>query len=582
MDVSKTGMPLPGQIPAGEKPQKVDHGSGQASDGVNFESILSGEIHAGPCDALGKGKCVSPSSGPVAGHTPERDLVTPAISAPEIEEIFRPAEAEMSRMGRRETIPAIDGETMAILEKCFGEMLVEREVPGIPDFEPAEGVSAVDESPGRRLLEGFVRLKMDIDGFRPGGPEDPPETGPDEEGKSGDFATRAHEAGVLVFGDIPQRSISNLDGETSAPSIASEPISFATKTKETSAPSIASEPISFETKTKETSAPSIASEPISFETKIGETSAPSIARIFHETPPGSKPEPGYADKKVEMTEVRKVSMKTEQSGISLQDVELKTAARNAYLGTRINTPAENFEEGFPRGNVSRPVLPSGVGSTQVVDKTTATLTKTGVDPVPGNSEKTPGVLKGLEGFREMDSFEARHLTRAKEDDPLRSEAVEFAVPVAGSRDPLGQVERFSPAVVGESLARFVEVIRDRKGHRGTLELDPPELGRLRITLESTRDSLNLHLVVEKAHSRSMIEESLGALRDSLARQGISLGETTVDVGGHAPQGRGSSPWVPGEQGGIPLTGAADAEDVTEQEQVVARLDIERGLFHWIA
>ncbi len=544
MDVSKTGMHLPGQIPAGEKPQKGDHASGQASDGVNFESILSGEIHAGPCDALDKGKCVSPSSGSVVGHTPERDLVTPAISAPEIEEIFRPAEAEMSRMGRRETIPAIDGETMAILEKCFGEMLVEREVPGIPDFEPAEGVSAVDESPGRRLLEGFVRLKMDIDGFRPGGPEDPPETGPDEEGKSGDFATRAHEAGVLVFGDIPRRNISNLDGETSAPSIAREPISFEAKTKE--------------------------------------TSAPSIARIFHETPPGSKPEPGYADKEGEMAEVRKVSMKTEQSGISLQDVELKTAARNAYLGTRINTPAENFEEGFPRGNVSRPVLPSGVGSTQVVDKTTATLTKTGVDPVPGNSEKTPGVLKGLEGFREMDSFEARHLTRAKEDDPLRSEAVEFAVPVAGSRDPLGQVERFSPAVVGESLARFVEVIRDRKGHRGTLELDPPELGRLRITLESTRDSLNLHLVVEKAHSRSMIEESLEALRDSLARQGISLGETTVDVGGHAPQGRGSSPWAPGEQGGIPLTGAADAEDVTEQEQVVARLDIERGLFHWIA
>jgi hypothetical protein len=537
MDVSKTGMPLPGQVPAGEKTQKGDHGSGQAKDGVNFESILSGEIHTDPCDVPYRGKIVSPPSGAAAGPAPERGRVVPEIDAPAIEEILRPAAEENPLADRRKTLPEIDAGTMAILEERFGGMLIEGAVPGIPDSEPAEGVGPVDESPGRRLLEGFVRLKMDIDGFRPGGPEKSPETGPDDKGKSGDFAARTQEAVTLVFGDLPQRDISNLSNLN-----------------------------------EETSAPTIANE----------SSAPVIGRISHETASGSKTGPGYSGEEVEMAEVRKFLMKAEQSGISFKDVELKTAARNAYLGTKVNVPAENPEEGSLRGNVSRQVLPSGIESSRVVDQIPAASPKTGAGPVPGNSEKTPGVSSVLEGFREKDTVETRNMTRAKENDPLRSEAGEFSVPVAGSRDPLGQVERFSPAVVGESLARFVEVIRDRKGHSGTLELDPPELGRLRITLESTRDSLNLHLVVEKSHSRSMIEDSLGALRDSLARQGISLGETTVDVGGHAPQGGGSSRWVPGEQGGIPLTGAVEAEEVTEQEQVVARLDIERGLFHWIA
>jgi len=225
---------------------------------------------------------------------------------------------------------------------------------------------------------------------------------------------------------------------------------------------------------------------------------------------------------------------------------------------------------------------SAVEAPGTVDKTPAMSPKTTAEPVSGSSGKTPGVSRGLEGLRGKDLFESRNWTQVKKEDNSRSEAGEFAVPTAGFRDPLLQVERFSPAIVGENLARFVEVIRDRKGHRGTLELDPPELGKLRITLESTRDSLNLHLVVDNARSRNIIEDSLGALRDSLARQGINLGETTVDVGGHAPQGGDSSRWVPGEQGVIPLDGASDFEGEAGQEQVVARLDIEKGLFHWIA
>jgi len=130
------------------------------------------------------------------------------------------------------------------------------------------------------------------------------------------------------------------------------------------------------------------------------------------------------------------------------------------------------------------------------------------------------------------------------------------------------------------MARVIEVIKERDGHKGRMMLEPPELGSVKIELQSTRDQVQLHLVVESAQAREMIDQSLDMLRQSLARQGLTLAETTVDVGGG-----GSSDQTAWETGQAQRTGGepgTEGDEPQVPEEVVARLDIEKGLLNWIA
>jgi hypothetical protein len=75
---------------------------------------------------------------------------------------------------------------------------------------------------------------------------------------------------------------------------------------------------------------------------------------------------------------------------------------------------------------------------------------------------------------------------------------------------------------------------------------------------------------------------MDVLRQSLSRQGLTLAETMVDIGaggngGQAAWGSGASnDSLPGSV--VPDT----AEETQDPGEVIARLDIEKGLLNWIA
>lgn len=134
--------------------------------------------------------------------------------------------------------------------------------------------------------------------------------------------------------------------------------------------------------------------------------------------------------------------------------------------------------------------------------------------------------------------------------------------------------------LARGLAETVHVVRKREGHTGRIEVSPPDLGQVRITVESSGDKVQVHLRVQSAEVRDMLDQTADVLKQALADKGLSLTGMSVDVGGQGAD-EGSRGWGAGSDPVSDLPGddvAAPAED----EEVIARLDLERGMLHWVA
>ncbi|WP_083000313.1 flagellar hook-length control protein FliK [Halomonas sp. GT] len=81
-----------------------------------------------------------------------------------------------------------------------------------------------------------------------------------------------------------------------------------------------------------------------------------------------------------------------------------------------------------------------------------------------------------------------------------------------------------PSQLGQQLIQFAQ----RGGeHQVKMQLHPAELGPLSITLKVTEQGTQAHFLSSHAPVRQAIEQAIPQLREALAEQGISLGETSV-------------------------------------------------------
>lgn len=114
---------------------------------------------------------------------------------------------------------------------------------------------------------------------------------------------------------------------------------------------------------------------------------------------------------------------------------------------------------------------------------------------------------------------------------LASAPVRFDAPVAGNSD-LRAAEPATPAwrPVVEHVARdMVEHLRVGK-QEAVLQLDPPELGRIKIDLRLEDGKLHANIVTEGQESRGLIESHLGELQQALRSHQIEVVEMRVSQG----------------------------------------------------
>ncbi len=142
------------------------------------------------------------------------------------------------------------------------------------------------------------------------------------------------------------------------------------------------------------------------------------------------------------------------------------------------------------------------------------------------------------------------------------------------------LETSGERAIGEGLAHMVSFLKNEKGDRkGVLRVEPPELGKVRIVINSSDDEVQVHLTVERAEAGDLIKSSEDVLRDAMKRQGLTLGDLAVDVGNG-----GRESYSGKERNTFSGQGISKPENPEPEEDgtVLARIDLEQGILHWIA
>ena len=68
-----------------------------------------------------------------------------------------------------------------------------------------------------------------------------------------------------------------------------------------------------------------------------------------------------------------------------------------------------------------------------------------------------------------------------------------------------------------------------------IKLDPPSLGKVRMNIITSGDTVRTVLVVENHAVKQVIENNFNQLRDSMGEQGLKVDSFTVTVGGDLNQ-----------------------------------------------
>ncbi|WP_185856277.1 flagellar hook-length control protein FliK [Vreelandella populi] len=127
-----------------------------------------------------------------------------------------------------------------------------------------------------------------------------------------------------------------------------------------------------------------------------------------------------------------------------------------------------------------------------------------------------------------------------------------------------------PSQLGQQLVQFTQ----RGGEQQVqMQLHPAELGPLAITLKVTEQGTQAHFLSAHAQVRQIVEQAIPQLRETLAEQGISLGETSVgeqqnpQEQAFAQQGKGS-----GSAGKGSVTGSDSAVVLPVSENTALMAD----------
>lgn len=122
----------------------------------------------------------------------------------------------------------------------------------------------------------------------------------------------------------------------------------------------------------------------------------------------------------------------------------------------------------------------------------------------------------------------------------------------------------------DSAAQVLSGSQRPGNHHVTLQLDPPELGKLRLDIRMQRQEMTLRVAVDNASVANLIESRLSDLRDALATHGIRIDRSDVVIRPHLAEGANPQTSQHGGSAGT-TNGGGDRADQPD----VARADDHR-------
>lgn len=100
----------------------------------------------------------------------------------------------------------------------------------------------------------------------------------------------------------------------------------------------------------------------------------------------------------------------------------------------------------------------------------------------------------------------------------------------GSANVQGQSGEVQERTIPEQLIESVQYLKYDETKEFDIELTPRELGRVRVSIATDGERLNVHLIAESPSVAEIIKAELPVLRNVLAHQGLMFGQVNVGVG----------------------------------------------------
>ncbi|WP_455288581.1 flagellar hook-length control protein FliK [Cupriavidus necator] len=231
------------------------------------------------------------------------------------------------------------------------------------------------------------------------------------------------------------------------------------------------------------------------------------------------------------------------------------AVAGAALGAQQDTPGQS-------GN-QRP--DSGIGQHRADPLAASAVT---ADARPASFAAAQATARAGEAAASTDNAPTLVATLAAQQTPSASAAAVAAASRPVVAPPL--YDNQWPQALGQQMIR----LSTQGQQRAELQLNPPDLGPLKVVLNVVNDQAQAQFVSPHQAVRAAVEAALPHLRTALSENGIQLGQTSVGSDGFASQaGNGQQQQSPGNgrgQGGFGAGTLAAAEPVAAPATATVR------------
>lgn len=133
---------------------------------------------------------------------------------------------------------------------------------------------------------------------------------------------------------------------------------------------------------------------------------------------------------------------------------------------------------------------------------------------------------------------------------------------------------------GDGITRVLQFLKNEGVAEARIVVEPPALGRVDVSLQATASGVEAIFKVDNEHLKQVLQQQLDLLKNSLEAQGIHVLGLTVDIKNRDDGRRQDTR----EAGGKVRRSGIIGEDGDEGEEGMrlVRIDLEKGLLHWLA
>ena len=136
---------------------------------------------------------------------------------------------------------------------------------------------------------------------------------------------------------------------------------------------------------------------------------------------------------------------------------------------------------------------------------------------------------------------------------------------------------FGDNALGRGVQAVLEFLKNEGVTQARMVVDPPALGRIDVSLQTTANGIEATFRVDNEQLRQVLQNQLDQLKQSLQAQGIHVSGLSVDIrGGDEKDRAGTAAKKLKRSGGI-----EGADDELTEDSAAIRLDLEKGLLHWV-